>query len=71
MAKIFTAKLNHGLNIFCNFLNFICQIHLNIFWLVKLFYFIWNKYNDNQLYIYIISIGIIYLNFIIYVRILM
>ncbi len=30
------VKLNHGLNISCNFLNFI-----------------WNKYNDNHIYIYI------------------
>jgi hypothetical protein len=49
------AKLNHGLNIFCKFLNFIL-FGINIM--------IIN-------YIYIISIGIIYLDFIIYVKILM
>ncbi len=35
MAKLIMAeqnyvKLNHGLNIYCKFLNFICQIYLNI-----------------------------------------
>jgi hypothetical protein len=47
------AKLNHGLNISYKFLNFICQIYFKIFLASKtfLFYFIWNKYNDNQLYI--------------------
>jgi hypothetical protein len=67
------AKLNRGLNIYYKFLNFIYQIYLNVFLASKFFwfYFIWIKYNDNQLHIYIISIGIIYLNFIIYVKILM
>jgi hypothetical protein len=47
-ATIFMAKLNHGLNISCKFLSFICQIYLNIFLASYfiLFYFIWNKYND-------------------------
>ncbi len=71
-AKIFMAKLNHGLNISCKFFNFICQIYLNIFWQVKLFYLISFGINIMIInYIYIISIGIIYLNFIIYVKILM
>ncbi len=30
MAKLNYVKLNHGLNIYCKFLNFICQIYLNI-----------------------------------------
>jgi hypothetical protein len=45
-------------------LKFIINIHsyqLNIYY----------NYNDNQLYIYIISIGIVYLDFINYVKILM
>ncbi len=37
MAKIFMVKLNYGLNISCK----------------KNLFFIWNKYNDNKLYIYI------------------
>jgi len=32
---------------------------------------VYYNYNDNQLYIYVYSIGIIYLNFIIIVKILM
>jgi hypothetical protein len=31
MAKLNYVKLNHGLNIYCKFLNFIRQIYLNIF----------------------------------------
>ncbi len=30
MAKINYVKLNHGLYIYCKFLNFICQMYLNI-----------------------------------------
>jgi len=30
MPKLNYVKLNHGLNIHCKFLNFICQIYLNI-----------------------------------------
>ncbi len=30
MAKLNYVKLNHGLNIYCKFLNFICQIYVNI-----------------------------------------
>jgi hypothetical protein len=46
------VKLNHGLNIYYKFLNLICQIYLNIFLGSKTFLFdlIWNKYNDNQLF---------------------
>ncbi len=44
-------------------LNFIINIHN--------YQLIFIIINDNQLYIYIISIGIIYLNFTIYVKILM
>jgi len=42
MAKLNYVKLNHGLNIYCNFLNFICQMYLNIILASKTvwFYFI-------------------------------
>jgi hypothetical protein len=29
-VKLNKVKLNHGLNIYCKFLNLICQIYLNI-----------------------------------------
>ncbi len=41
MATINYVKLNHGLNIYCKFLNFICQnVFKYLFWQVKLFDFI-------------------------------
>jgi hypothetical protein len=43
MAKQNYVKLNHGLNIYCKFLNFICQIYLNICFLKKLFEIFFRK----------------------------
>jgi len=48
MAKLNYAKLNHGLNIYCKFLNFICQIYLNICLASKTFYlFYFNIFSEN------------------------
>ncbi len=37
MAKLNYVKLNHSLNIYCKFLNFICQMYLNIILASKTF----------------------------------
>jgi len=47
MAKQNYVKLNHGFNIYCKFLNFICQIYLNIFLENILFYLKYFSENVN------------------------
>ncbi len=77
MAKLNYVKLNHGLNMYCKFSNFICQIYLNICFgkqnfsiLFYLEYFSANVNLIKQKY-YSESINMILLNFIIYVKLLM
>ncbi len=70
-AKPIIAKLNRGLNISCKFLNFISQIYYKFYLASETFLFILLGINIMIInYIYI-SICNIYLNYIIYVKILM